>query len=378
MKTLDRKTRSNLEKTCKLLLSISRRDKPRIGQLSLHFTTTWNHDQYVEITAYFSPEYTFHAVFMNKLKTPNWITGGWSIDRKNRMTSGYFNAEKLRLSATFVGRTSKYIEYWLHNFRIDTLKVKVENLLPGKEQEIQQMNYIGPIPPLKLKKFIIHGANNIRFIKNWMDNLVPDIVDSIDPSRKTINIEFIDVAKLNQIFHHKLLTSGRVNLTFHRVNTLFTRKTLHYLNSPTVDIVARQVPSESVNFFLKRWSRGELTEDFEYMEIRETTQWKAQSIQIREALRGLRYQPVAVKTDVPLRILAIQKQNKDAQIFQIYGPRPAFCVQSLNQFVFEIPRTFELPNIVVNPPMLNNTLDDYQRHKTRIYFDLFRKRLFRV
>ncbi|CAL2037658.1 unnamed protein product [Caenorhabditis brenneri] len=380
MKTLDRKTRSNLEKSCKLLLSISRQEKPRLKHLFLHFTTMWNHDKYVEITAHFSEDFTFHAVFMNKEKTANWITGGWSIDRKKNITSGYFNPEKLRLSATFVERTSRYMEYWLRNFQIDTLKVKVENLIPGKEQEIQQMNYIGPIPPLRLKKFIIHGANNIRFIKNWMDNLVPDIVDSIDPSRKTIDVEFIDVAKLNQIFHHNLLTTGKVNLTFNRVNTLCTRHTLSYLNCPLVNIMARQVPSEAVNIFLRRWVRGEMTEDFQYIHITETTQWKSQAIQIREALKGIRYQAVDLKTTVPLRCLQHRKDvaNEKCQIYQITGPRPAFCVQAGKEFIFEVPKTADLPKITVDPPMLNNAFADYERQKNRIYMDLFRKRLMRI
>uniref|UniRef100_A0A1I7U3T1 FBA_2 domain-containing protein n=1 Tax=Caenorhabditis tropicalis TaxID=1561998 RepID=A0A1I7U3T1_9PELO len=379
MKTLDRKTRSNLEKTCKSLLSTSRREKPRLNQLFLCFTTTWNHDKYVEITASFSSDFIFRAVFINKEETPAWITGEWCIDKKKNMTSGYFQPEKLRLSATFVERTSRYIEYWLRNFQVDTLKIKVENLIPGKENEIQQMNYLGPIPPLRLKKCIIHGANNIRFIKNWMDSIIPDIIDPIDPYRKTIDVEFHDVGKLNQIFHHTFMTTGKVNLIFHRVNTLFTRRTLHFLNSPKVDIVARQVPSEAVNIFLKRWSRGEMTEDFQYMIIKETTQWKSQAIQIRDALCGLRYQPVDLKTDVPLRILKHRKEkdSEKCQIFQIMGPRHGFCVHSGNEFIFEVPETDDLPNIIVDPPMIQNTIE-YERHKNRIYMELFRKRLIRL
>lgn len=138
--------RSNLEKSCKILLSISRSDKPHLQQLCLHFTTTWNHDQFAEITAQFSPEHSFHSIFMSKKKSPNWITGGWSIDRQKNITSGIFQPEKLRLSATFVERTSRYIEYWLRNFQIDTLRIKVENLIPGKENSIQQVR------TLQLKK----------------------------------------------------------------------------------------------------------------------------------------------------------------------------------------------------------------------------------
>lgn len=343
MNTLDRKTRSNLEKSCKILLSISRSDKPHLQQLCLHFTTTWNHDQFAEITAQFSPEHSFHSIFMSKKKSPNWITGGWSIDRQKNITSGIFQPEKLRLSATFVERTSRYIEYWLRNFQIDTLRIKVENLIPGKENSIQQSNYTGEIPPLKLKKLIIHGANNIRFINNWLDNLVPNAIDPLDDKKKIIDVEFLDVGKLDQIFHHSLMTTGKVNLTFNRVSTHFTRKTLNFVNSPMINIVARQVPSEAVNSFLKRWCRGEIIEDFQYLHLMETTQWPSQQMHMMDALSGLRYQIVDLKTDVKLRILEKQKEfPKPAQIFQITGPRPGFCAHFGNQFIFEIPKTEEI------------------------------------
>ncbi|KAF1760126.1 hypothetical protein GCK72_008372 [Caenorhabditis remanei] len=409
MKRLDRKTRSNLEQSCKILLSLSRSEQPHVQQLLLHFTTTWNHDQFTEITAQFSPEHTFHAVFLNKKKSPNFVHGGWSSDRMKNITSGTFPTEKLRLNATFVSRTSKYIEYWLKNFQIDTLKIKVENLIPGKENDIQQMNYIGPIPGLRLKKLIIHGSNNIRFINNWLSNLIPNIVDPSEPSRKTIDVEFIDVAKLDQIFHHPVMTSGKVNLTFHRVNTHFTRKTLNYINSPRVNITVRQVPSDTVNVFLKRWIRGEMVEDFQYLHITETTQWPRQEIQLRDAFKGIRYQKVDLNTDVPLRILQIHNddkiekedssintstssspssptpsssssshQSRHLQIYQITGPRPAFCVHSHNQFIFEVPTSEQIQMLNVSPPMIQNTFNEYERQKNRIYMELFRKRLIRL
>lgn len=411
MKRLDRKTRSNLEQSCKILLSLSRSDQPHLQQLFLHFTTTWNHDQFTEITAQFSPEHTFHAVFMNKEKSPNFIHGGWSIDKMKNITSGTFPTEKLRLNATFVSRTSKYIEYWLKNFQIDTLKIKVENLIPGKENDIQQMNYIGPIPGLRLKKFIIHGSNNIRFINNWLSNLIPNIVDPVEPSRRTIDVEFHDVAKLDQIFHHPVMTSGKVNLTFNRINTHFTRKTLNYINSPRVNITVRQVPSDTVNVFLKRWIRGEMVEDFQYLHITETTPWQRQEIQLRDALKGIRFQKVDLKTDVPLRILQIHDEKTEnnnenssssitsttttsssspssptpsnspssrPQIYQITGPRPAFCVHSQNQFIFEVPTPEQIQMLNVSPPMIQNTFNEYERQKNRIYMELFRKRLIRL
>lgn len=67
--------------------------------------------------------------------------------------------------------------------------------------------------------------------------------------------EIIQVTVHFNQFNFKLtnfqMTTGKVNLTFNRVSTHFTRKTLNFVNSPMINIVARQVPSEAVNSFLK-------------------------------------------------------------------------------------------------------------------------------
>lgn len=189
---------------------------------------------------------------MTKKATPNWITGGWSTERKTGITTGSWAPEKLRLSATFAERTSAYVDYWLRNFKMDVLKVKVENLIPGKEDEIQQMNHVGEVPPLELKRFILEGANNIRFINLWMNKINPQREGfSVDVRQKTLDVDLINVGKLDQIFHNRLLESGKVNLVFRRANTIFNHKTLISINCPCITIQARKVPAETVKLFMK-------------------------------------------------------------------------------------------------------------------------------
>lgn len=399
MKYLDRKTRSSLEQTCKILCSISRAERPHLQQLTLEFSTTWNLEQYAEITAIFAPDFIFHASFKyEKKKDPMWIRGGWSSERQETITSGTFPPEKLRLNATFESRTSRYIEYWLKNFQIDVLKVKVENKIPGKERDFQQTNYMGQVPVLRLKKFILQGSNNIRFITNWLNSMIPNDPDPIDSSRKTMEIELFNVEKLEHIFHHPIMASGKVRLSFQRNGCYFKPITLSTLNVVDCDIIARQVPSEAVNIFLKRWTRGEMTEDFQYLHICETTQWMSQEIEMKDALKGLRYQTVQITTDLELKVLQLQKCYTDAshsnsslpssssesssltpppKIYQITGPRPAFCIQCDGEFIFEVPRIADLEKITTVPPMIQNTFDEYERQKNRIYMELFRKKLIR-
>ncbi|PIC40397.1 hypothetical protein B9Z55_011753 [Caenorhabditis nigoni] len=398
MRKLDRSTRSKLEQSCSLLCKISRCDKPHLQQLSLQFTTTWNHDQFAEITAIFDQYHTFHAVFMWKMSNPLWITGGWSTDKQKMINSGIFPPEKLKLNASFASRTSKYIEYWLKNFEIDVLRIKVENLIPGKENAFQHTNYMGPVPQLKLKKFILIGANNLRFINSWLNSLNPNIPDPIDNSRKTIDIEFIDVEKSDSIMQHSLMNTGIVNLKFHKNSSHFQHKSLNVINVPYAEITARQVSSEAVNLFLKRWARGEMTEAFEYLHITETTQWPKQEIQMRDVLKGLRYQIVELQTDVKLRILSPRTArnhqktstssmptsssesssseiSSNPQIFQICGPRPGFCIHEDGEFIFEVPKSAEIQKIQVFPPILQTSCEEYERQKNRIYMELFRKKL---
>uniref|UniRef100_A0A8R1DEF9 F-box associated domain-containing protein n=1 Tax=Caenorhabditis japonica TaxID=281687 RepID=A0A8R1DEF9_CAEJA len=365
-----------MERTCKCLLNLSRSTKPCLLQLTLHFTTTWNLDHIVEVTAQFSVDHVFHAVFMCKNKAPNWITGGWSTERKKKLSSGSFEPEKLRLGVNFVEKTSRYIEYWLKNFQFDALKIRVENLIPGKESEIQQMNYIGSIPPLRVKKFILQGANNIRFILNFLNALVPNqviISPTTGKKKKIIDIEMVDVGKLDQIFHCNLMSKGSVNFKFHRVSTHFSQKTLTYINGPTMDFVARKIPAETINCFLRRWSREELIDDFRLLTITETTEWKDQKMSMSDILKGVRYQQVALDTHVELNIL---KCDKNCKIFQILGYRMAFCVLSGSQFIFEVPDLSDCEQIEIIPqnPVVN---DDFDRQRSRLYLELFRGRLVR-
>ncbi|CAP21270.2 Protein CBG24731 [Caenorhabditis briggsae] len=358
VRKLDRSTRSKLEQSCRFLCNISRCDKPHLQQLSLQFTTTWNHDQFAEITAIFDQFHTFHAVFMWKMSNPLWITGGWSTDKQKMINSGIFPPEKLKLNT----------------------------------------NYMGLVPQLKLKKFILIGANNLRFINSWLNSLQPNIPDPIDNSRKTIDIEFIDVEKSDLIMRHPLMKTGIVNLKFHKNSSHFQHKSLNIINVPYAEITARQVSSEAVNLFLKRWARGEMTEAFEYLHITETTQWPKQEIQMRDVLKGLRYQIVELQTDVKLKILSHRTARNhqktstssmptsssesssseisaNAQIFQICGPRPGFCIHEDGEFIFEVPKSEEIQKIQVFPPILQTSCEEFERQKNRIYMELFRKKL---
>ncbi|CAI2348873.1 unnamed protein product [Caenorhabditis sp. 36 PRJEB53466] len=376
MKKLDTKTRSNLEKTCRTLLTLSRSQKPRLQLLNLRFTTAWNHDQFVEISAHFNGEHTFRAVFISKKKSPNWITGGWSTERNKNISSGNWAAEKLRLGATFLGKTSRYIEHWLKNFEYDVLRIKIENVVPGREDDIQQLNYIGNLPQLKVKKFILDGSNNQRFINNFMNALVPN-GEPLDANKRALELELINVPKLQVVFHHPLVTNGCVHVNYRKENMHFTWKILNYVNPPTMNIVARKVPADAVNSFLKRWSRGAITEDFRYLHITETTQWRSQEMRMAEVLKGLRVQRVLLTTALQLRIFLPDFGERPSEIYYVCGPRAAFCVHSNNQFVFEVPLLSDLPKIASIPPIFPNDYDEFEQHRNRLYLKLFSGRFLR-